>query len=268
MKTRLIFLLITIISLNVAAQTDTIFTNSEKISCSVKELTQDAVKFIYPGEEMINTVYKSTVQKIIFRSGRVQTFAEATSYKTVSGAEDFENVTLTLIQNETNGLFKVGDVSSKARGTTGLASMEKVKERADRKMKIVAAMMGGNIVYLTQNLTLPAVGNQTTTTNLAGVAYNNKLPNYDNFVKLIADKKIFRTYERIKLSGSDSDFDKNAFSKNVRLLKIFNESGLIMMNAEMEGVDNTSFRVINYTSEEFTLVWKDGDKIYNFRIKV
>ena len=266
--------LLSIIAFSAFAQMDTIYTNSEKIPCNIKEITPDAVKFTYKGEDLINSVYKSTIQKIVMKSGRVQNFAEATSYKTIKSAEDFDNVTLTSVESEVKGLFKLGDVSSKARGTTALASMEKVKERANRKMKVVAAMMGANIVYLTQNTT---VGNQMgtqyqaakhTETNLAGIAYSNKLPSYDDFEKTIGNKTLFLTYERLKLSGSDADFAKSSFSKSVQLQKLYNESGLIMMNAKIEGVDNNTFRVIDFTNEEFTLVWKDGDTIYNFRIKI
>ena len=273
MKTRITFLF-AIVSWSVYAQTDSIYTNNEKFACTVKELTQDAVKYVYPGEEIINTVYKSTIQKIVFKSGRTQTFAEATSYKTVKGAEDFENVTLTLVESEVNGLFKLGDVSSKAKGTTTLSSMEKVKERANRKMKIVAAMMGANIIYLAQNTT---TGNQygsyfqagkATETNLNGVAYSNKLPSYNDFEKLIGDKTLFQTYERLKLGGSDSDFSTTQFSKTVQLFKIYNEAGLIMINAKIDGVDNNTFRVTSFSQNEFILVWKDGDKVYNFKIKI
>jgi len=95
MKRQVLTAIVALISGSLAAQTDTIFSNNEKIACTVKEITPDAVKFIYPDEELINTVYKNTIQKIVFKSGRVQVFAEATSYKTVSSVEDFENVTIT-----------------------------------------------------------------------------------------------------------------------------------------------------------------------------
>ncbi len=260
--------------LNCIAQTDTVYTNTDKISCTVKEVTPDAVKFIYPGEEIINTVYKNTVQKIIFKSGRVQSFAEATSYKTVTGANDFDNVTLTSVQSEVNGLFKLGDVSSKAKGTTVFASMEKVKERAYKKMKIVAAMMGANIIYLTQNTT---IGNQMgsqyqaghqTETNLAGVAYSNKLPNYDDFNKMIGVKTQFQCVVLVGMSQRDADMDVNDCSKNVQIFKIYNESGLTMVKAKIDGVDFDTFRVISYTNKEFTLVYKDGERIYNYKIRV
>lgn len=273
-KIILVIAAIPIFTLCCFAQTDTIFTNNDKIPCSVKKVTTDAVEYVYPGEEIINTVYKNTIQKIVFKSGRVQTFAEATSYKTVKGANDFDNVTTTSVQSEVNGLFKLGDVSSKAKGTTTLASMEKVKERAFKKLKVVAAMMGANIIYLTQNTT---VGNvigteyqaaRPTETNLDGVAYSNKLPSFDDFNKLIGNRTLFQCLELFKMSQRDADLDQSVFTKNVQISKVYNESGLIMVNAKIDGVDNITFRVIGFTNEDFTFVYKDGERIYNYRIRL
>jgi len=122
------------------SQQDTIFTSSEKIICKITEITADAVKFTYPDEDLINTIYKNTVTSISFKSGRVQRFAEATSFKPVNGPEDFENVSITKVEGEVRGLYKLGNVSAKAKGTTVYSNIEKVKERAYRKMKIEAAM--------------------------------------------------------------------------------------------------------------------------------
>ena len=274
MKKVTLCLLIVTYCFKAFSQVDTIYMNSEKIPCSVKEVTPEAIKFAYIGEDIINSVYKTTVQKIVFKSGRIQTFAELTSYKTVKSADDFDNVTLTQVESEIRGLFKLGDVSSKAKGATVLSSMVKVKERATRKMKIEAAMMGANIVYLTQNLTS---GNQvgtkyqagnSTETNLSGVAYSNHLPDYGELVKLIGDRKQFSTLERYKLSGSYTDFEKDNFEKDMELVQLNNENGLIMINAKITGVDNTSFRIINFTKEQFIIMYKEGQKIYNYTIKL
>ena len=51
--------------------------------------------------------------------------------------------TITQVEGEIKGLFKVGEVSSKAKGTTTFSNQERVKERAYKKLKIQAAMMGG-----------------------------------------------------------------------------------------------------------------------------
>ena len=271
-KIILIFLIANLFTLKCFAQTDTIYTNNEKISCSVKQVTSDAINFVYPGEEMINSIYKNTVEKIVFKSGRIQIFAEATNYKTVKGVDDFENVSLTSIETEIKGLFKLGDLSSKAKGTTTMSSMEKVKERAIYKLKVTAAMMGANIIYLNQNTT---TGNQvgtkyqagkSTETNLAGYAYSNKLPNYDDFEKSINNKVVFKSIEQTKMSQRDSDFDKWETLDNVYIIKIYKESGLIMVKAQIEGVKFDTFRVISFTNEHFTLVYKDGERIYNYKI--
>jgi len=76
MKTLMVFLF-TFIYLHLFAQMDTVFSNGKKIPCTVKEITPDAIKYSYSGEELVNSIYKSTVQKIIFKSGRIQTFSES-----------------------------------------------------------------------------------------------------------------------------------------------------------------------------------------------
>jgi hypothetical protein len=275
MKKITAIILLSCISLFVSSQAlDTIYTNNQKIACSVKEVGQDAITYVYPGEDVINSVYKNAIQKIVFKSGRVQTFAEATSYKTVGGVTDYDNVTLTSVEGEVKGLFKLGDVSSKARGTTTLSSMEKVKERANKKMKIVGAMMGANIIYLTQNNTTENhAGTQyqagkATSTNLSGVAYSNKLPSYDDFQKIVGDKTLFTVYDKVELGGSDADYDEKTITKTMQLTKLYNESGLIMVTAKIDGINNDTFRVVSFSSDGFTLVWKDGDTIYNFKVKI
>jgi hypothetical protein len=269
-----LFLIMASISVNAFGQVDTIYTNNEKIPCTIREVMPDAVKFSYVGEDLINSIYKNAIQKIVFKSGRVQTFAEATSYKNVRNGNDYLNVSFTFVEREVQGLFKLGDVSSKAKGTTVYSSMTRVKERAERKLKIEAAMMGANIVYVAQNNTS---GNQvgsyfqagkTTETNLNGVAYSNEIPLFDDFVKLIGDRRTFKTNERYELGGSSFDLDSADFSKSVDIIKIYNENGLIMVDAKIKSVDNTSFRVINFDPTGFILVWKDRSTMYNFLIKM
>ena len=152
--------------------------------------------------------------------------------------------------------------------------MEKVKERAIRKIKIQAAMMGANIIYLTQNTT---TGNQagskyqsgkSTETNMTGVAYSNQNPNYNDFVKLIGEKTEFQTSKKYKLSGSATDYDDMEFVKSVKIEKIYTEGGLIMMKAHIADVDYNTFRVIYFSKNRFILVVKDEDVIYNFKVQL
>ncbi|MCX6237282.1 MAG: hypothetical protein NTY07_06940 [Bacteroidia bacterium] len=251
------------------SQQDTIVTNSEKIVCSVKEITADAVKFTYPGEDLINTIYKNTIEKITFKSGRVQKFAEATSFKTVNGPEDFENVSITQVESEVKGLFKLANVSSKAKGTTSLSNIERVKERAYRKLKIEAAMQGANVIYLTQQQTQ---GNQmgtkyqagkSTETNLDGVAYTNKIPKFEDFTAKIKNRNQFNVLATLKLWSGGTDMENDKFVGTLTINSVTNESGLIIINGTIPKIDQSRFRVVYLTDKNFVLVYEDKSTIYD-----
>jgi len=254
------------------AQTDTIFQNSQKIACSVKEITPEAVKYTYPGEDIINSVYKNTIQKIVFKSGRVQTFAEATSYKTVNSVNDFENVTVTAVEGEVKGLYKLGDVDSKAKGTTVYSNQERVKQRAYRKLKIQAAMLGANIIYLTNQRT---EGNKygsyytsgsSAETNLTGVAYSNILPDFEKFKALIGNRNVFTAIKRFKLWASDSDVSEDEINKKFVINNITNENGIIIIDGHLDKEDNTRFQVASFSEQTFSVAFRDKSTAYNFVI--
>lgn len=275
MKGQIITIIAVAFSTACFGQTDTIFSNNEKISCIVKEISPDAVKFSYPGEDLVNSLYKNSVQMIVFKSGRIQTFAEATSFKRVASVDDYENVTTTQVEGEVRGLFKVGDVSSKAKGTTTLSNQERVKERAYRKLKIVAAMMGANIVYLTDQRT---EGNKAGTyyqagssaeTNLTGIAYTNLLPSIDEFKAAIGDRKSFIVTEEAKLWSSASDMTKTPMRSMFIVTSITNENGIITLNADLQGESKYKvFRVVSFDKEYFNVYYEDRSTSYNLKVKI
>lgn len=256
------------------AQMDTIYSNSEKIACSVKEITPDAVKYTFPGEDLITTVYKNAVQKIVFKSGRMQTFAESTSFKKVANVKDFENVTITQVEGEVKGLFKLGDVSSKAKGTTQFSNQERVKERAYKKLKIQAAMQGANIIYLTNQRTEGnKYGSQYSTgssaeTNLSGVAYTNQLPDYNAFKKIISDRKTYIAVQEIELYSSSSDMSLSEVQKPFKIIGMTNESGLIMLEAELKGAKATKYRVVSFSDNSYNIFYEDKSSVYNLKIEL
>ncbi|KQB98716.1 hypothetical protein [Pedobacter sp. Hv1] len=275
MKKTLLTLVMATLTGIVYGQTDTIFTNNEKIACVVKEITTDAVKYAFVGEELNNSIYKNAVHKIVFKNGRIQTFTEATSFKNVNSVNDYDNVTITQVEYEIKGLFKLGDASSKAKGTTVLSNQERVKERAYRKLKIQAAIQGGNIIYLTNQRT---EGNKfgseyqsgsSTETNLTGIVYSNRLPSYDNFVKLVKTNTSYPAIQESKLYSSSSDLEQQVISKQFSINSIVNENGLIIINGQLEGVTKYSkFRVVSFTTNEFNIFYEDKSTVYNLKIKL
>jgi len=257
------------------AQVDTVVSNNQKIACNVKEVTPDAVKYTFPGEDVVNSVYKNTVQKIIFKSGRIQTFAEATSYKTVSSVMDNDKVAITAVESEIQGLFKLGDVSSKAKGTTVYSSQERVKDRAYHKLKIQAAMFGANVVYLTNQRT---EGNKygsyfqsssTTETNLTGIAYSNVLPSLEGFKKLIGSKTDFVAIKKFELGASDSDVSEDDINKPFSISNVTSLGGIIVVEGKLKGEDNHfSFQLANFDSNSFSVAYKNKGTAYNIIVRV
>ncbi|NAS13153.1 hypothetical protein [Poritiphilus flavus] len=59
------------------AKNDIIVTkNGELIQAKVVKVTENAISFSYPGETVLNEVATSSLEKIVFSSGRTQTFAK------------------------------------------------------------------------------------------------------------------------------------------------------------------------------------------------
>ncbi len=273
MKSFCLFLVLAFIAVQGFAQYDTLYMNNEKIACQVREITEDAVRYSYPGEELLNSSFKNSIQKIVFKNGREQVFSEGTSLKTIKTVDDYENVSITRTLLEIRGLYKVGEVSSKAKGTTTLSNQERVKERAYRKMKIEAAMMGANIIYLTHQRTEGNRGGgyyqsgSSAETNLSGVAYTNLLPSYDKFLARIRNNRSFVTREQAKLWSSAADMSKSDYKKRFVIRDIFNENGLIMVKAELEGVKKyDQFRVVGFDEHQFYIYYSDKATAYNIAI--
>ncbi|MFD1095600.1 hypothetical protein [Salegentibacter chungangensis] len=246
--------------------------NNEKVICDVKEITADAVKFSYPGEDLLNTVYKNRVKEIIFDNGRVQTFSAGTSLKKVNNVDEFEKVTVTAVEGEIKGLYKLGVVSSKAKGTTTLSNQERVKERAYRKLKTEAAMMGANIIYITNQRT---EGNKagyfqssSAEASLSGVAYTNNLPDYEEFKSILDSGKEFTTSIRHKMWSSASEVKTTKSAKDFKILEVINDNGIITLKAELEGESRqNSFRLAHLDKDGFSFYYEDKSTSYNYEVK-
>jgi len=256
------------------SQTDTIFTNNEKLACSVKEVTPDAVKYTFPGEDLINTVYKNTIQKIIFKNGRVQTFAESTSYKSVNGVMDYDKVTITTLESEVMGLYKIGELSAESKGKAfSSKDEEKTKDIAYRKLKIEAAMFGANVVYLSNQRTKGNTNGyyniSPAETNLTGIAYSNMIPNFDNFKKLVGTQTNFSAFQQYKLGEKDKDVSQDNIEKPFRIFNISNDNGIIYIDGALKGETNINrFQLVNFTSNNFSIAYKYEGTAYNIVIKV
>lgn len=274
MKTKICFtLLLLSIYSNCFSQItvlDSIFTSEGLILANVKSVEPEVINYAYPNEEVVTSIYKNTVMKIRFKSGRIQNFTEAFALRTLSSVYDYEQVSLTSLEIETKGLVKLDEVFTKAVGTTVFSNITQVKERAFRKMKIQAAMLGGNLLYMLDQST---VGNQVgsryqsgkaTETILSGIVYTNMLPKLDNVKKFIGNKKYLQSYVYISIGQNSTEIDNvNEIMPVFELGNIYEDRGFVYLNARAKSIDNQIFRVSYADKDKIGIVWKDGKKIYN-----
>src|SRR6476646_12029352 len=61
-------------------------TNGEELSGKVIEISDNEIKFSYPGETLVYTFKKADIRKITYASGRTETFNNSVSSETKAGA--------------------------------------------------------------------------------------------------------------------------------------------------------------------------------------
>lgn len=249
---------------------DSIFTSEGLILANVKSVEPEVINYAFPNEDVVTSIYKNTVMKIRFKSGRIQNFTEAFALKTLSSVYDYDQVSLTRLESETKGLIKLDEVFTKAVGTTVFSNITQVKERAFRKMKIQAAMLGGNLLYMLDQST---VGNQVgsqyqsgkaTETILSGIVYTNILPKLNDVKRFIGNKKILQSFLYISIGQNSTEIDNvNEIMPLFNLEDIYEDRGFIYLKAKAQNIDNQIFRVSFTDKDKIGIVWKDGKKIYN-----
>jgi hypothetical protein len=250
---------------------DSLFTNEGTLVVDIKEVTSDGIKFVYPKEDIINTIYKNAVFKIIFKSGRTQLFSESSSFNLVTGGDDWEKVTISQVETEVKGLYKLEQVTSKAKGATIYSNMNKVKNRAYDKLKIETALLGGNVIYLTDQKT---DGNsyggyfqagKSTETNLSGIAYSNRRPKYSELVELIGFKREFNIIGIDELKNNDTQIYKKQFKQSiVNFDDIIDENGNVFVLMRIPKEENSKYRVTYFDDKKIVLMQKNRDKIVNY----
>ncbi|MBP6386707.1 MAG: hypothetical protein KA313_10165 [Pseudarcicella sp.] len=275
MKKHILTLIAITLSTVCFGQTDTIYSNNETFSCVVKEITPDVVKYTFQGEELINSIYKNTVQKIVFKSGRVQTFAETKIYKKIMGVDDFENVIVTQFESEVKGLHKIGDLYSNKSGATIFSSQGKIKERAMQSLKMQGAMQGANAIYLT-NIQMTGNSNgfnyyygMSKETHLTAVGFSSQMPNIDEFKKVINDKKSFTAVLEAKMWSDSDKIVKTDIQRNFLINNISLDNGMIIVDGEFKFEPKCkSFRVVSFDKDCFFVYYKYKNTAYNIKIKI
>jgi len=275
MKKQLLMVMGFVLTTNLMAQMDTIYSNSEKIACTVKEISSKVVKYSYPGEKVRISLNKNDIKRIVFKSGRVQFFSEDQSFKSISNLDDYESVSITHSKSELDGLFKLGDVECIAKGRTSVDNKEEVKLVAFSKMKMIAAMMGADVIHMSYQDTKDNVkGTQfspgyPTETMLAGDVYAKVIPSFLEFKKSLEGKSNFLAVEEAQFLINSEKFDRRDIEKEFSIKNITNEKGIIEIEGSLKGLRRISnFRLVSYDEDSFHIYYEKKNSVHNITVKL
>ncbi len=222
--------------LNVYSQDKIVKINGDSFTANVIAIDGNIIRFKYPNEDLQNSEYKNAVRKIIFKSGRVQNFSDLSI---VNGLEDWEKVRITTIADDVNGMIPLRDIDSKATGTTVFSNVAQVENRAIRKLKQKAAMMGASVIFI-QNQTVEGVKaiNKARTT-ITGVAYVTRKISMETMRQYITGKKFNLSSEAVMSNNALSGFKQTSsfeFTKEGKLMINNNDAGSysISKNGELQ----------------------------------
>lgn len=201
---------------------DTLYFVDGKIEAvQLTGLSDESVQYNYYGEGIPISTPKNRLEKVITRSGRIVIFENTSKKKTVFSAEDWDNVEITNIESEVEGLIRIANVSGKAKGGTTFSSLEKLQNRAMTKMRMQTAFLGCDVVYmLNQTNTDARFGSsfstgQTASSTLSGTAYSVKKINPFNITN--GDYKLKKVY---RLRPNEYELHQIPFTKYIQEINI------------------------------------------------
>ncbi|WP_192348913.1 hypothetical protein [Algoriphagus sp. Y33] len=266
------------LSSSVLAQTknnDVLYLAEGAKEVQVKEVGNNLIKYTFPEENTLYSVSKFQVKKILFASGREETFESP--FHQVKGLEDAEKVYITYVPQATEGLESKGELFSKATGVTVFSTMHNVKNRSLDKMKAEAAMLGANVVLISDaqsrgnyygNEYTPS---QSTQTVLFGQAFTSNPINITEVGEMLegANYVFYQTFTlnrndfspKIKMS---LEYDQNRLPIINRIEDIKERDGKLYVTTSGIRSKNNELEVINLHNGTLTLMETHKNTVYNY----
>ncbi len=138
------------ISFSVDAQDRIIMVNGDTLNVNVLKINPETVEFTFEDEVLLNTENKNAISKIIFSSGREQTFnaQKKTQLPQINGKEDWKKVIVTDRESDVEGLTKVAEIKKSSNVGGVMFSLADYND-AVKMIKKEAASQGASIVLIT-----------------------------------------------------------------------------------------------------------------------
>ena len=126
---------------------DSVFYNNGKVEAvNVTKNLSDKIEFSYPGETLINEVYKNQLLCIKYKSGRVEKYEQSFFVPIISSSDQWEQVVLTIDEDDLKGRVKAGTI--KVKSMHGGVMETATRKDLEKKLLKEAAKRGCGAVYI------------------------------------------------------------------------------------------------------------------------
>jgi len=154
------------------APRDTIFKlNGAVIPVDITTVTPTYISFIFPGKKEEFTIERKEVQKIIYKSGKIDVLNKA-AFELIDDSS-WEAVWMTEDKKEIGDLYMLGEIE--ARSPSSARSASAAKKGAIIKLKKKAANMKGSLILVTKKETSGGYG-EYPGYYIKGIAYGTEPP--------------------------------------------------------------------------------------------
>ena len=277
-------------SITLFAQTksDKVFAQEGVKEVNVKEVTELAIKYTYPGEETLYTLNKMLVSKIQFASGREEVFQTAPKF--INKLEDSKEVYIATNPDEVVELENIGVLNTYITNVGPLISINRSSNKQIAKLKLEAAMRGANVVLIenvqqgirTNYSDSNYVANSTYTKNL-GSAYSTITQYYNGIayrtnpfdISELKNKIAFAEYHLMTVKNLNQwknevqTFEASKYTKEGRpvfnyLKDISEEGNQLFVSAEGISEEFDKLEVIDAGEDFVVLAGINPQKTSNF----
>lgn len=151
---------------------DTIFKlNGSVMPVDITTVTPTYISFIFPGKKDEFTIERKEVQKIIYKSGKIDVLNKA-AFELIDESS-WEAVWMTEDKKEIGDLYMLGEIE--ARSPSSARSASAAKKGAIIKLKKKAANMKGSLILVTKKETTGGYG-EYPGYYIKGIAYGTEPP--------------------------------------------------------------------------------------------
>lgn len=251
---------------------DQLITSNKAIDVVVEEIGTNIIRYKHPNENAIYEISKNRIEMIKFSNGREEVFHSP--IKSVKSLSDYENVFITYVPHDIVGLQRKGEVFSKAVGVTTYSAINNVTNRAVRKLKMEAAMLGANVVYvgnMFQRGNEHTPGNASMAT-LSGVAYSTVDNRGDiDTMKKQVEELDYHYFQMTSLNRNGWDSKREMKSKQdrfgvftmMRFDSVYELDGELFVHSPEISKKNPDLKVISADGDFLILLEKQRNKVIN-----